>query len=110
MTAGVYLIHFEPAYKHAKHYTGFAEDISARLQAHRDGHGARLTQVAVAAGCELILARIWPGGDRQLERRLKRRKGALHLCPICNGDCEQLRLFMDTALDFALEDVEELAF
>ena len=39
---GVYLIHFAPAYKHAKHYLGYAEDIDARLQAHRDGHGAGL--------------------------------------------------------------------
>ena len=110
MTAGVYLIHFDPPYKHARHYVGFAEDIDARLRAHRDGHGARLTQVAVAHGCELILARVWPGGDRTLERHLKQQKRAPHLCPVCGRKHAQLHLYMDTALDFTLEDVDELAF
>jgi len=94
---GVYLIHFSPAYKHAKHYLGFARDIDARLALHQAGGGARLTQVAAANGCTLILARVWVGGDRALERKLKGRKNAPALCPICG-------------LSFSLDDVEELAF
>lgn len=95
--AGVYLIHFSPSYKHAKHYLGWAEDIDRRLAEHEIGAGARLTQVAVDAGCRLILARVWEDGDRTLERKLKNRKNAPALCPICG-------------LAFTLDDVDELAF
>ena len=83
--SAVYLLHFEPAYRHARHYTGFAEDLEPRINAHMTGHGARLTQVAHDAGCALILVRVWPGGDRTLERRIKNRKYAPRLCPICSG-------------------------
>ena len=83
--SAVYLIHFEPAYKQARHYMGYAEDLAPRINAHMHGRGARLTQVAHDAGCALVLARVWEGGDRKLERRLKNRKDAPHLCPICMG-------------------------
>lgn len=78
----VYLIHFDPPYRHARHYLGSCADLAPRLWAHQHGQGARLTQVAVGAGCALVLARTWEGG-RQLERRLKRRHNAPQLCPIC---------------------------
>lgn len=81
----VYLLHFEPAYRHARHYTGFAEDVAPRVNAHLAGHGARLTQVAHDAGCDMILARVWPEGDRAFERRIKNQKMAPRLCPICCG-------------------------
>lgn len=83
--SAVYLLHFEPAYKQARHYTGFADDLEPRINAHQHGKGARLTQVAHDAGCALILARVWPDGDRHLERSIKNRKSAPRLCPICNG-------------------------
>ena len=82
---GVYLLHIEPGYKHAHHYLGFAEDIEPRINAHLHGHGARLTQVAVDAGCSLVLVRVWPGATRRDERRLKNQKHAPALCPICAG-------------------------
>jgi hypothetical protein len=88
----VYLLHIEPSYKHAAHYLGHAEDTGPRFNAHYHGRGARLTQVAVEAGCELILARVWPDGDRKLERRLKRRHSGVRLCPICRGEPVQLPL------------------
>lgn len=94
---GVYLIHFAPSYKHARHYLGWAEDVDRRLAEHQSGAGARLTQVAVDAGCRLILVRVWEEGDRTLERKLKNRHDAPALCPICTG-----------ALDFTLDDVEAL--
>ena len=82
---GCYLLHFEPAYKQARHYLGFAEDIEPRIDAHLHGRGARLTQVAVDAGCSLVLVRVWLGATRRDERRLKNRKHAPALCPICTG-------------------------
>jgi len=96
----VYLLHFEPAFGHARHYLGWTDDLPARLRAHRGGNGANLVAHAVAAGCQIILVRYWVG-DRGLEatfkqRRLRpspstrngRRLGAARslaeFCPICN--------------------------
>jgi hypothetical protein len=82
----VYLIHFEPAYKHARHYLGYCEDsrLGKRIEEHEAGRGARLTQVAVGAGCFLEVVRLWPGASRRDERRMKRWRMAPRLCPICN--------------------------
>lgn len=81
----VYLIHFSPPYRHARHYLGFTSfnDVKRRFHAHQSGYGARLTNVAVAAGCKLLLVRQWTG-SRQLERRLKRHHGSVKLCPLCH--------------------------
>jgi hypothetical protein len=78
----VYLIHFDIAYKHARHYLGWTLDLLARLQAHRDGRGARLMEVITGAGITWQLARTWPGG-RDRERAIKNRHEAPRLCPIC---------------------------
>jgi predicted GIY-YIG superfamily endonuclease len=85
----VYTLHFDPAYpadappgaQQAKHYTGFATDLEARLAEHAGGHGARLTQVQLAAGGFWRLANAEPGtADR--EAQLKER-GATRRCPVC---------------------------
>jgi predicted GIY-YIG superfamily endonuclease len=57
MTTGCYLLHFEPSFKQAAHYLGWAADIEPRVNAHKHGLGARLTQVARAAGCSMVLVR-----------------------------------------------------
>lgn len=57
----IYLVHFSRPYKHARHYLGFAEDLDARMTAHRAGNGARLIQVLAAEGIEFVLARAWEG-------------------------------------------------
>lgn len=88
----VYLIHFDPSYAHATHYLGWAADVAPRLNAHLHGKGAKLTRVAVEAGCTLILARVWEDGTRQLERKLKRWHGSTRLCPICRGEPVQMPL------------------
>ena len=87
---GCYLLHFDPRFKHAGHYLGFAEDIDRRVKEHQSGtSGARLTTVAAKAGCALILVRTWPEADRTVERKLKGTKGAgrtgslARLCPVC---------------------------
>jgi predicted GIY-YIG superfamily endonuclease len=78
----VYLIHFDVAYRHARHYVGWTADLLARLAAHREGRGARLMEVITAAGISWQLARTWPGG-RDRERAIKNRHEAPRLCPIC---------------------------
>jgi hypothetical protein len=59
-----------------------AADLKARLEDHQVGRGARLLQVAKAAGISWALARTWPGG-RQRERQLKIQGGASCRCLLC---------------------------
>lgn len=80
----VYLLHFDRRLHHAGHYLGTAADLDARLAEHAAGRGARLTQVLAGLGIGWRLARTWEGG-RRLERKLKARKSAPRLCPICRG-------------------------
>jgi hypothetical protein len=84
---GLYLLHIEPRYRHAAHYLGWADDIPRRVHEHASC-GARsspLIRAALAAGCRITLARVWLGGDRHQERRLKRAGGLGHLCPTCQA-------------------------
>lgn len=81
----VYLLHFESPIsdKHTtQHYLGYAHDLDARIELHRLGRGARLTEVAKERGIKFEVVRLWDGG-RKLERRLKDIHGA-RLCPICH--------------------------
>jgi hypothetical protein len=48
------------------------------------GRGAKITQALVARGIGFQIARIWPD-DRRFERKLKNRKNAPKLCPICQA-------------------------
>ncbi|SRR6266403_3023664 len=83
----VYLLHFDPAYKHAAHYLGFAEpgNVVKRIREHRTGNGARLCAVAVKAGCKLVWVKVWRGKDRRFERRMKKRDfgSIFDVCPVC---------------------------
>ena len=86
-TGLVYLVHLLPAYRHARHYLGFAErsGLPKRLREHAtsDHAGARLLRVALAAGGDFTLTRLWVG-TRKLERQLKNRKAVPRLlCPAC---------------------------
>jgi len=84
----IYLLHFEPPYKHARHYLGIAHDLDQRIAQHQAGNGARLTQVATNHGCKLILVRTWKG-EKTDERKLKNRKNSPTLCPLCNPKAER---------------------
>jgi predicted GIY-YIG superfamily endonuclease len=90
-----YLLHFTEPYagtpartgnkpQIVSHYLGLAPvSLGRRLAAHRSGNGARLIAVISAAGIGWELARTWPPAPG-LERRLKKRKKARELCPICS--------------------------
>ncbi len=88
MKQAVYLLHFREKHGHAGHYLGWAKDLKRRLARHRSGNGARLIAVILAAGNDFMLARTWEGGDKVLERRLKRQKNAAALCPVCQGNSD----------------------
>jgi hypothetical protein len=82
----VYLLHLERPYKHARHYTGFAEGgpkgLARRLAEHGTTHGSPLLAAAKATGITWQLARTWPG-TRARERQLKRQGGASRRCTLC---------------------------
>jgi hypothetical protein len=57
----IYLLHFDQPYKHAKHYTGWTEDLLDRLDRHASGRGARLVEVIWQAGLGFTLVRLCEG-------------------------------------------------
>lgn len=91
ISATVYLIHFERALHHARHYVGYTamESVEARLARHRDGRGARLLAACNAAGIGYEIVRVWPFGDipsaKAQEKRLKRAGRNPDRCPVCRA-------------------------
>jgi predicted GIY-YIG superfamily endonuclease len=88
----IYLIHFERPigdlqnpHGYAQHYLGWTDDLSSRIEAHRSGNGSALMAAVNRAGIDWRVVRVWQG-DRALERKLKNRKNAPKLCPICRQD------------------------
>ena len=85
----MYLPHDErpyPAGKRSQHYLGYARNVPARVAHHAAGtSGARLPAVMHEAGIGFTVARVWPDGDRALERRLKRWNKGRALCPACKA-------------------------
>lgn len=84
-SAGLYLLHLDPRYKHAQHYLGYADDIAARVHQHAAGgsKASPLIRAASAAGCRITLTRVWLGDGRTRERQLKRQGGLGRHCPVC---------------------------
>lgn len=81
---GVYLYHFTKSHKHARHYIGFSEDVLQRFETHLKGNGNPLVRTVIDSGNTVEFIRFWKGADREFERKLKNRKNAAKLCPICN--------------------------
>lgn len=86
----VYLVHLDrpignPKNRRAQaqHYIGWAADVAAREAVHRNGNGSAMLRWCVSNGVGFAIVRTWVG-DRNLERRLKRRHEAPKLCPSCN--------------------------
>jgi hypothetical protein len=95
----VYTLHFDPPYKPAPdapkykwagHYTGWAKDkdahLDARLAQHEAGRGARITQVQRESGGTWRLPSVEPG-DRNRERQLKAHS-ATRRCSICKAEAQ----------------------
>lgn len=85
-----YLLHFEapiaPGRHTTQHYLGYtSRRLRERIKEHRDGRGARLTQVAIERGITFTVVRTWRDTNRGDERRLKNRKEGPMLCPVCQG-------------------------
>jgi predicted GIY-YIG superfamily endonuclease len=85
----VYLLHLDPPYAHARHYTGFTTDLPQRLADHRAGRRAasRLMQVQHDVGGGFRLGRLWPAVTRAREVQVKESSAAKY-CLICRGQPE----------------------
>lgn len=80
----VYLIHFHDKLHHAQHYIGSTDNgLVDRIRAHREGRGAKILNALNKKGIKYTVVRIW-GGSWELECKLKSRKKAWKLCPLCN--------------------------
>lgn len=89
----VYLIHLNRPLSPdspSRHYIGYSDDLDRRLDKHITGNGSRFMEVAKERRISWRVARTWDGG-RTLERKLKNRKEAPALCPICSGDAAYRR-------------------
>jgi predicted GIY-YIG superfamily endonuclease len=80
----IYLLHFDRPYRHARHYTGWTEDLLDRLDRHAAGRGARLVEVIWQAGIGFTLVRVCEG-TRRRERAIKNDGGAARYCPACTS-------------------------
>lgn len=79
----LYLLHFDPRYRHAGHYLGYTEDLPTRFALHIKGRGSPLVKAAVNNGSKIVLVRIW-SGDGNAEQEIKRVMHSLvRLCPVC---------------------------
>lgn len=106
MIGYVYLLHFSApvSTRHTcQHYVGYTDDLPRRIQAHQHGNAARLTQVAHDRGLTFQVVRVWQG-SRELERRLKDRKNAPRLCPVCNPHPQPVK----TAREFSQAEINDL--
>lgn len=96
----VYLVHFDPPLVRGRHgnphdtvshYLGWTKgEVTSRLRLHMSGRGSRLLKAAAEQGCTITLVRTWTG-TRKLERTLKNRRNAPHLCHICTGEAAATR-------------------
>lgn len=104
----VYLLHFDEPIGNrenpramAQHYIGYADHLGRRIAEHLTGRGAKITQELHRRGIGFDIARTW-SGDRSFERRLKNRKNARALCPICAAARAQAQSQLD---DMMIDDL-----
>jgi predicted GIY-YIG superfamily endonuclease len=80
----VYLIHFDKPYKHCRHYIGWTNlPEGERFNRHKNGNGSKLLRAVNKAGIEYKIVRTWENVSFEFEQKLKKRKNASQLCPVC---------------------------
>ena len=94
-----YLLHFERAYRHARHYVGWTTDLDQRLDAHRRGNSDKFMRYVHAAGIGFVLARTWPDTTKDREDSVKHQGGASRICPECGVKPAAPRLASDKQPD-----------
>ncbi|ROL61145.1 GIY-YIG nuclease family protein [Bacteroidetes/Chlorobi group bacterium ChocPot_Mid] len=81
----VYILHFDKKFHHAQHYVGCTEDLQRRLKEHLNCRqcGSKIVRAAIKKGIKIELAKVYPEGDRVLEKKIKSMKKTSLICPIC---------------------------
>ena len=82
----IYILHFHEKIAHAAHYTGSTTGLKARLTAHANGAGARLTRELHDRGIDWTLGGLMTVNQtnlRKLERKLKNIAHADRYCELC---------------------------
>jgi len=86
----VYILHFEDALHHARHYTGSTTNLKRRLEDHALGQAARLTEVLKDLGMNWRLGALYIARHgkscRAGEREAKRCHNGPRYCEICKGE------------------------
>lgn len=100
----IYLIHFDTAIEHARHYVGATGNLGKRLKQHAEGSGARILQVAKERQINWRVARVWIGGW-DLEHIIKKMKNTPRYCPICTSYPTELSQMDDFPLDLIIHSI-----
>lgn len=107
MRAWIYLLHFDVPHHHARHYMGATFDLEARLTAHRQGRGSRLTRALCKGNATWKLGGLWEWTESidqislwRLEKNFKSRHQGPAFCSICNDD---IAITMVGAVDFPID-------
>lgn len=85
----LYLLHFDPPYRHARHYLGYAVGTGrgasyARAQARGKALGAHeLVMAAQANLCEISVVDVLVGEGRATQRRMRANGSLSRFCSIC---------------------------
>jgi hypothetical protein len=86
-SCGLYLLHFDRPYRHARHYLGYAKrapaDYARRVAAGAEYPPHELVLAALGDGVTMRVADVWPGLDRNDRRELRAGHDRRRLCPIC---------------------------
>lgn len=84
---GLFLLHFDEPYAHARHYLGYAKrDVAAYARDVVEGRVLpphELVGAVQAAGIGISVAWAWPGLDRADRDRLRAQGGLSRHCPTC---------------------------
>lgn len=90
----IYILHFDEALHHARHYAGCTSNLHQRLIAHASGAGSKLTRVIAEQGITWQLGTVaicTHSSMRRLERHLKDMNNGPEYCQICqNGSARRI--------------------
>lgn len=93
----LYLLHFDPPYRHARHYLGYAIGTGrgrsyAKAQAEGMAIGAHeLVQAAQWGGVVISVADVLVGEGRATQRAMRSSHNLARHCPICVSAAESVQ-------------------
>lgn len=96
MALQIYILHFTPPYKHARHYTGISKEANLRVERHiRGTTKVRLVNVIHEQGHSISVGNMFSVPNKLSEKALKKGKSVPDYCSICNpkGYVEATRRF-----------------